>query len=244
MAFPQKIKEEAMVACGRHCCLCHKFCGIKIETHHIVPTADGGDNSYDNAIPLCFDCHADMRSYDYKHPKGTKYTSRELKKHRDNWYEKISGNIGIANRAEILDTDKKVYLALIKFLPWDGSINFLRKNNFAGWTFKLKELDDLDEFIYNCKNPAFEFIDPDLEALRVKLLEKTNRCLSLIAKHTFPTNTPGFNAVPEEWEIEQPERFYDVIKEIHEANDNVCESYDELVRTATRKLGVLPENFA
>ena len=244
MGFPPKVKEEALLACGRHCCLCHKFCGIKIEVHHIAHKADGGEDTFDNAIPLCFDCHADMRSYDHKHPKGTKYTTGELIQHRNNWYQKVAGNIGIANRDEILETDKQVYLALIEIVPWNGTIKFLRKYNFAGWTFELEELHNLDEFMFRCNDPAFEFIDPDLEALRVKFLKKTNTCLSLIAKHTSPTNTPGFNAVPEEWELEQPERFDTAVKEIHVANDDVCNCYDELVKTATRKLGVLPKNFA
>ena len=42
------------------------------------------------AIPVCFDCHSDMRSYDFKHPKGSKYTPDELRQHRDRWYEKVA----------------------------------------------------------------------------------------------------------------------------------------------------------
>ena len=30
----EKTKEDAMIACGRHCCICHKFCGNKMEVHH------------------------------------------------------------------------------------------------------------------------------------------------------------------------------------------------------------------
>ena len=78
-----------MVACGRHCCICHKFCGIKMEVHHIKAEADGGKNTFENAIPLCFDCHAEVRQYDPKHPKGTKFTEKELIQQRDKWYEKV-----------------------------------------------------------------------------------------------------------------------------------------------------------
>lgn len=95
MGFPDKIREEAFVQSGRHCCLCHKFCSTKIEVHHIKLVSDGGDDSFENAIPLCFDCHADMRSYDHKHPKGTKYSETELRRHRDKWYEKINNNIAV-----------------------------------------------------------------------------------------------------------------------------------------------------
>ncbi|MFA6008501.1 MAG: HNH endonuclease [Desulfobacteraceae bacterium] len=84
MPFLPKVKEDVIVACGRCCAICHKFCGLKIEVHHIIEESNGGENKFENAIPLCFDCHADMRSYDHKHPKGNKYTDSELLRHRDN----------------------------------------------------------------------------------------------------------------------------------------------------------------
>lgn len=70
MGFSKKIKEEVLIASGRHCCICHKFCGTKIEIHHIKQESESGEDTFENAIALCFDCHADMRSYDFKHPKG------------------------------------------------------------------------------------------------------------------------------------------------------------------------------
>ena len=90
MPFSQEVKTKAMVACGRYCVICHKFCGNNMEVHHIVAESEGGCNNYDNAIPLCFDCHAEVRQYDPKHPKGIRFTKEELVQHRDNWYKKIS----------------------------------------------------------------------------------------------------------------------------------------------------------
>ena len=90
MPFSQKVKTKAMVACGRSCVVCHKFCGNNMEVHHIVAESEGGSNDFDNAIPLCFDCHAEVRQYDPKHPKGIRFTKEELIQHRDNWYKKVS----------------------------------------------------------------------------------------------------------------------------------------------------------
>lgn len=42
MAFSEEIKIKAMVACGRCCCICHKFCGNNMEVHHIKARSDGG----------------------------------------------------------------------------------------------------------------------------------------------------------------------------------------------------------
>ena len=42
MGFPTSVADEVLVRCGRHCCLCGKFVGQKIELHHIKQVADGG----------------------------------------------------------------------------------------------------------------------------------------------------------------------------------------------------------
>lgn len=89
MPFSEDTKIKVMVACGRHCCICHKFCGNNMEIHHIKAQADGGNDTFENAIPLCFDCHAEVRQYDPRHPKGIKFSEKELILHRDSWYEKV-----------------------------------------------------------------------------------------------------------------------------------------------------------
>ena len=89
MAFPQSVADKAFAACGRRCCICHKFCGQKMELHHIHQRADGGEDTYENCIPLCFDCHADMGKGDPRHPKGKRYSAQELCMHRDNWYAAV-----------------------------------------------------------------------------------------------------------------------------------------------------------
>ncbi len=244
MPFPPDAKEDALVLCGRCCCICHKFCGTKIEVHHIREESEGGDDTIDNAISLCFDCHADMRSYDHKHPKGNKYTESELRRHRDSWYERIKGNIGVADRGTVVETDKRVYELLVKTLPWDGSISFIRTNNFAGFPFENVRLGDLHEFEHQCTNPAFEFIDPDIEALRATLLELIDDFTTTITTETFPTQNVEWNSVPDEWKDEQSERFRRVVTELHSTAERIVETNDSLVKTATRKLGILPPGTA
>jgi hypothetical protein len=85
LAFNRNEVEELLKKCHRRCCICHRFCGVKMETDHINPKAESGDDSIDNAIPLCFDCHAEIHSYNDKHARGRKYTPGELRGHRDQW---------------------------------------------------------------------------------------------------------------------------------------------------------------
>lgn len=92
MPFPKEVKEKAAVACNRCCCLCHEYKGIKLEFHHIKQEADGGEDTFDNCIPLCFDCHADMGGVNPRHPKGNSFSENELRMHRDKWYAQCAVN--------------------------------------------------------------------------------------------------------------------------------------------------------
>jgi hypothetical protein len=87
MPFPETIRIEALLACQRHCCLCHERKHTRLQCHHIVQAADGGADSFDNCIPLCPDCHSEVRAFNPRHPVGaTPYRSAELVRRRDDWY--------------------------------------------------------------------------------------------------------------------------------------------------------------
>ena len=78
-----------MVLAARRCCVCRRFKGVGVEVHHITPLARGGKNSLDNAIVLCFDCHCAAGHYNPRHPRGTKFNPGELRKHRDDWFQRV-----------------------------------------------------------------------------------------------------------------------------------------------------------
>jgi hypothetical protein len=87
MAFRREEVSDLLVAVHRRCCICHRFCGAKIETDHIVPSAEGQDDpdDIDNAIAVCFECHAEIHSYNDQHPRGRKFMPEELRAHRVQW---------------------------------------------------------------------------------------------------------------------------------------------------------------
>ncbi len=87
MAFSDSEVQDLLVRCHRRCCVCHKYCGVKIEIDHIKPRADGGSDDISNAIPVCFECHAEIHLYNPEHPKGRRFTPDELRHHRDQWLE-------------------------------------------------------------------------------------------------------------------------------------------------------------
>ena len=85
MAFPQSDVALLLAACHRRCCICHRYCGVKIETDHMLPLSEGGNDSIDNAIAVCFECHAEIHTYNDSHPRGRTYRPEELRIHRDQW---------------------------------------------------------------------------------------------------------------------------------------------------------------
>lgn len=92
MGFSKQVKDEILVKSVRHCCVCHKGVGLNIEVHHIKPKKQEGEDTLDNAIALCFNCHADAGHYFAGHPKGTRLSPEELKKHKANWFEIVDKN--------------------------------------------------------------------------------------------------------------------------------------------------------
>jgi len=83
--FPPDIKLKCLLWSDRHCCLCDKNCDTDIEIAHV----DENDNiEIDNAIPVCYDCHAKIGKYNPEHPLGNKYKEVELKTRREQIYEK------------------------------------------------------------------------------------------------------------------------------------------------------------
>ena len=92
MPFPPSVKREVLTKSARHCCVCHRYKGVKVEVHHIVAQSDGGSDDVENAIALCFDCHADAGHYNPDHPKGSRFSPTELRQARDLWFLLVEQN--------------------------------------------------------------------------------------------------------------------------------------------------------
>ncbi len=85
--FNEEIKLRCLLWSARRCCICDKACGLDIEIAHIDPK---GGSSFDNAIPVCYTHHAEIGRYNREHPKGNKYRIKELKRRREQIYEKYT----------------------------------------------------------------------------------------------------------------------------------------------------------
>ena len=79
MAFTESIKKEVKEKAAFRCCRCQKIGST--EVHHILPQANDGPDTFDNAAPLCPSCHADFGDNPIKR--------KEITQMRDWWYKQV-----------------------------------------------------------------------------------------------------------------------------------------------------------
>lgn len=139
---------------------------------------------------------------------------------------------------ETIKLDRQLFEKIrTELLPQTGAISFLRYNNFAGFSFDTDSIEDLDKFEHECKKSDFEFLNPDLEKIKLELLKSIDHFTLQIAVETFPTNN-GRQTVPPEWEIEQPDRFHEVVNDLHKTKSQICDKYDLLIKSGRRILKI------
>ncbi len=107
MAFNDKTKLIARQNSAFRCCLCYK---PFVEIHHIIPQADGGADSLENAAPLCSSCH-DLYG-------GNPEKRKTIRQMRDHWWDVIEKRR--KNLTESLELDKFCEISLDE--DWEGAL--------------------------------------------------------------------------------------------------------------------------
>jgi hypothetical protein len=111
-----------------------------MEIDHIVPRSEGGGNDIDNAIPVCFECHAEIHLYNDKHPRGRKFSSDELRKHKKEWLSVCSRHPEIL--AESLRTgDVGPLQALTNELEFNSQVAQTKYGMGIGCQFELSQFN-------------------------------------------------------------------------------------------------------
>ena len=118
----------------------------------------------------------------------------------------------------------------------EGTIYWLRAHNF-GSSFPDKILDPLYTFEQESFKSDFEFLNPEIESLKNNLLQNIKEFNQAIITNTFGAG-PNFQSVPKEWTYEQPERHDKAVNHLNNLADNICMSYDTLIKYGRRTLKV------
>ncbi len=100
MVFTEKTKLKVKNKAMFQCCRCRS---TGVDVHHIERQRENGDDTFENAAPLCPNCHR------WFGDNPTKKT--EIRQMRDNWYETVERMYG-PNSSEIIpkieQIDKKL----------------------------------------------------------------------------------------------------------------------------------------
>lgn len=212
-----------------------------MELNHIVPASSGGEWTLDNAIPLCFDCHAEVGHYNVQHPRGLKFTPTELKLHRDNWYAKVGTSGGPSASEEHKELDRALFRRIARVLPPDGTMLRLCEFGIEG-LFTFEDVaSDFWAMSDLCRRPDIEFLDEDLETARVQLIVTTTKFLDLLAKYTFKEKTRemrDFSSIPVEWSYQDPTLYYQRVGELATLRAEASDKFQQFIRAGRRKLGI------
>lgn len=121
-------------------------------------------------------------------------------------------------------------------LPYD-LINWVEFHNFGGYKFKEQKLYKFEAFQANMASPNKEFLNPELEELRRKLLYSIKEFTSFTVNTIFRQDQK-YLTVPPEWETEQPERFNNAVKGLHNKTQDVVKKYEDFLKKGRRILEV------
>ncbi len=87
-----------------------------MQIHHIEPDAGGGSGEYDNGIPVCLDCHAEIESHSNM---GRGFTAAELRLHRNRWFGIVRDHPEVLIRAAQTQTETGPLEALLAELEFN-----------------------------------------------------------------------------------------------------------------------------
>jgi len=227
MGFSNPTRIKALIAAQRCCCVCHVQCGINIECHHIVPEAEGGSNALENCIPLCFNHHADVMHYNDQHPRGTKFSAEELRKHRDAWFEKVKNSRALPLPPAANEIDRAIFRDLRAKLPENlvRSLEIMTRVSRQSQASSIRRIFDFAEWGSSLSN---EFIDADLDAWRAELVQ-TARAFGE-AKYVLDNLRLNY---PNDLDT-----IRDCVRDMNPTRRRIEELYESIVRTCRQRFGV------
>ncbi len=141
--------------------------------------------------------------------------------------------------ARTIEKDKITFAKTLEILPSDGSVFFIRTHSFGSAFKPIEDLKDFFIFRDYCSRPEFFYLDKELESLKGELLESFKKLDARIFAETSSAGlNPGFYRLrlPEDYPEIDYEKFYSVENELNILASHVCEKYDQLIKTAHKKL--------
>lgn len=144
MAFSESLKSEVKKKAYFSCCLCKS---VGIEVHHIVPSEEGGEDTFENAAPLCPTCHEIYGA----NPAKRKF----IREARDFWYELCSQRFmggsqqlreirdlikDVASKRDLTDLKGEILAAISSSTAQDGMKHYSMSISKSPFGWSMREL--------------------------------------------------------------------------------------------------------
>lgn len=192
-------------------------------------------DTYDNCIPLCFDCHADVGNYNSKHPKGNKYSSNELKLHRDKWYKSVESGLVPSAPNDHLELDKGLFKKLCLILKGSEFMLHFRRHDYSEM-FHQKFPEAIDDLVHASNLPETEFYNVFVSTAFQSLIRSCEEYRDeSVNRIWFESN--DLAGIPREWISDDPhrkneKRFWDSAEIMNKKAAAIWDAYDSFVRAA------------
>jgi len=182
MAFNKNDVSGLLAKCHRRCCVCHRFCGVKMELHHVEQKSDGGNDDIKNAIPLCFECHAEVNHYNDAHPRGRKFSKKELLIHKKQWLE-ICANHPAALISAPRDVDVGPLEGMLLELEYNEEI-VSRFTDGTSWQDKIGCVLQDNEYKRSIAQGSLLLLPDDLRKIVGKAYAEVGRINTFVTLYT------------------------------------------------------------
>jgi hypothetical protein len=232
------VETSVLAKSARRCALCYHLDGNLAEKLGQIAHIDGDRSNADeaNLAWMCLEHHSLFDSSTSQHKN---YTISELKTACAKLYKLVSQGKHLVQAGSIPnrqpEADKKVFEDLLRLLPSNGAIKFVRDKDF-GNSFVFEDVQEIHIFLEDRNGPDHEFLDLTLEKARQKLRKACSKFTCTLATNTFPTDS-GRQGIERDLEMTNWTEFNRIIKEINEESLSLCAAYDDLIRLGRKKLG-------
>jgi hypothetical protein len=140
-----------------------------------------------------------------------------------------------------VEKDKEVHAKILEILPHE-SLLFFKRHDFSG-SFNKSQVRPIRELVFECERADFIYIDSMLERQRMKLRTSIQNFIQIYYQEVFDFDSPEPNSVrvryPEDFRDEQARENFSreaITSKLNELADTVWENYENLLKTARKKL--------
>jgi uncharacterized protein with PQ loop repeat len=140
--------------------------------------------------------------------------------------------------SETIELDRKLFNKIRTELITRETLDDLFNHTFSNHSFERAKFDFIHHTITASENPEFEFLNPELEDAKNKLIDaiKKLQVASFGTIYSAPThNEIGYLGIPREWD---QKRFYEAVDKIDPEETNVFQRAESLIKLGRRILKI------